>query len=58
MPRCIMPCFPVDDRRVQFLVDSVRELAARPRALGGYLIVRHGRAAQVIPDLAAELDAD
>jgi deoxyribodipyrimidine photo-lyase len=54
----ILAGLPVDDRRVQFLVDSVRELDARLRAMGGYLIVRHGRAAQVIPELAAELDAD
>jgi hypothetical protein len=26
----------------------------RLRELGGYLIVRHGRAAQVIPELAVE----
>ena len=54
----ILAGLPVDDRRVQFLLDSVRELDARLRAMGGYLIVRHGRAAQVIPALAAELDAE
>ena len=54
----ILAGLPSDDRRVQFLLDSVRELDARLRAMGGYLIVRHGRAAQVIPALAAELDAE
>jgi deoxyribodipyrimidine photo-lyase len=54
----ILAGLPPDDRRVQFLLDSVRELDARLRSLGGYLIVRHGRAAQVIPALAAELDAE
>lgn len=54
----ILAGLPSDDRRVQFLHDSVRELDARLRALGGYLIVRHGRAAQVIPALADELDAE
>jgi deoxyribodipyrimidine photo-lyase len=54
----ILAGLPSDDRRVQFLLDSVRELDARLRAMGGYLIVRHGRATQVIPALAAELDAE
>jgi deoxyribodipyrimidine photo-lyase len=54
----ILAGLPADDRRVQFLYDSVCELDARLRELGGYLIVRGGRAAQVIPALAAELDAE
>ena len=54
----ILAGLPSDDRRVQFLHDSVRELDARLRELGGYLIVRHGRAAQVIPALADELDTE
>ncbi|MFJ1471448.1 cryptochrome/photolyase family protein [Massilia orientalis] len=54
----ILAGLPSDDRRIQFLLDSVRELDARLHAMGGYLIVRHGRAAQVIPALAAELDAE
>jgi len=53
----ILAGLPSHDRRVQFLLDGVRELDARLRELGGYLIVRHGRAAQVIPELAAGLDA-
>ena len=52
------PACRADDRRVQFIHASVRELDARLRELGGYLIVRHGRAAQEIPRLAAELDAE
>ena len=54
----ILAGLPADDRRVQFLLDSVTALDARLRELGGYLIVRHGRAAQVIPELAAGLDAE
>jgi deoxyribodipyrimidine photo-lyase len=54
----ILDGLPPDDRRVQFIHDSVRELDDRLRAFGGYLIVRHGRAAQVIPALAAGLDAE
>jgi deoxyribodipyrimidine photo-lyase len=54
----ILAGLPPDDRRVQFLHDSVRELDARLRDWGGYLIVRHGRAADVIPALAAELGAE
>jgi deoxyribodipyrimidine photo-lyase len=54
----ILDGLPPDDRRVQFIHDSVRELDDRLRALGGYLIVRYGRAAQVIPALAAGLDAE
>ena len=49
---------PADDRRVQFIYESVRELDARLRAHGGYLIVRRGRAAQEIAALADELDAE
>ncbi|MFK3740182.1 cryptochrome/photolyase family protein [Massilia sp. TN1-12] len=47
-----------DDRRVQFIHASLVELDARLRSMGGYLIVRHGRAADDIPRLAAELDAE
>jgi deoxyribodipyrimidine photo-lyase len=54
----ILDGLPADDRRVQFLYDSVCQLDARLRQMGGYLIVRSGRAAQVIPQLAAELDAE
>jgi deoxyribodipyrimidine photo-lyase len=49
---------PADDRRVQFIHASVRELDERLRIAGGYLIVRRGRAAQEIAALAAELDVE
>jgi deoxyribodipyrimidine photo-lyase len=49
---------PVDDRRVQFIHDSVRQLDDALRTCGGYLIVRHGRAAQEIGALARELDVE
>jgi deoxyribodipyrimidine photo-lyase len=54
----ILAGLPADDRRVEFLHESVRELDASLRDWGGYLTVRHGRAAQVIPQLAAELAAE
>ncbi len=43
------------DRRVEFIHASVVELDAALRARGGGLIVRHGRARDVIPALAAAL---
>jgi len=43
------------DRRVEFIHDSLVELAASLRERGGALIVRHGRARDEIPRLAAEL---
>ena len=53
------------DRRVEFIHDSIVELDSlldgRSRAAGGAgsgLIVRHGRAADVIPQLAVELGVD
>jgi deoxyribodipyrimidine photo-lyase len=54
----ILAGLPLDDRRVQFLHASVQELNISLRELGGYLIVRHGSAAQEIPRLAAELDVE
>ncbi|QJE00605.1 deoxyribodipyrimidine photo-lyase [Massilia forsythiae] len=54
----ILDGLPPDDRRVQFIHESLRELDARLRELGGYLIMRRGRAAQEIAALAAELDAE
>jgi len=44
-----------DDRRVEFIAESVRELDASLRARGGGLIVRHARARESIPALAREL---
>ena len=44
-----------DDRRVEFIWDSVVELAANLAARGGALIIRHALARDAIPQLAAEL---
>jgi deoxyribodipyrimidine photo-lyase len=44
-----------DDRRVEFIWDSVAELAANLAARGGALLVRHAVARDAIPQLAAEL---
>ncbi len=46
---------PRADRRVEFIWASVVELDRALRAQGGVLIVRHARARDAIPDLAAEL---
>lgn len=43
------------DRRVEFIWRSLAELKAELRRLGGGLVVRHGRAREEIPRLAAEL---
>lgn len=43
------------DRRVHFIRDSLLELDQALRARGGGLIVRHGRAVDEIPRLAAQL---
>ena len=47
-----------EDRRVEFIHDSVVELDAALRARGGGLIVRHARARTAIPLLAAALEVD
>src|SRR5438067_6308548 len=47
-----------DDRRLPFLHACVHELDTYLRESGGYLIVRHGSAAQEIARLAGELDAE
>jgi deoxyribodipyrimidine photo-lyase len=54
----ILAGLPRDDRRVQFIHASLGELDARLRAWGAYLIVRQGRAADEIVQLAAELDVE
>ena len=54
----ILDGLPRTDRRVQFIHDSLAELDAELRALGGYLIVRQGTAHDTIPALAAELGVD
>ena len=43
------------DRRVEFIWHAVTELDASLKTQGGGLLVRHGRAREVIPKLAAEL---
>jgi len=50
----------VRDRRVEFIRASVVELAAALRTSGGRdaLIVRHGSARSVVPEVAAVLEAD
>ena len=50
--------WPADDRRMRFLHACVQELDTALRALGGYLIVRHGRAAQEVAQLARAIDAE
>jgi len=54
----ILAGLPRDDRRVQFIHASLQELDKRLRERGAYLIVRHGRAADEIVELAAELEAE
>jgi deoxyribodipyrimidine photo-lyase len=44
------------DRRVDFILRALRELDAALWQKGGGLIVRHARAVETIPRLAAELD--
>jgi deoxyribodipyrimidine photo-lyase len=51
----ILAPLPRQDRRVEFIRRALIELDAALRARGGGLIVRHGRAAEEIPRLAAEL---
>ncbi|NJD34287.1 MAG: deoxyribodipyrimidine photo-lyase [Betaproteobacteria bacterium] len=51
----ILDPLPRLDRRGEFILRAVEELAAALRAMGGGLIVRHGDARVEIPRLAAEL---
>jgi deoxyribodipyrimidine photo-lyase len=53
----ILDALPRRDRRVEFIHDSVVELDAALRALGGHLLVRHGRAPDEVARLAGELGA-
>jgi len=46
------------DRRVEFIRESLVELAAALRARGGALVVRHAHAREAIPHLAAELGVE
>jgi deoxyribodipyrimidine photo-lyase len=54
----ILDSLPPADRRVEFIYDSLRELDAGLRQLGGWLIVRHGIPEQEITALAALLGVD
>ena len=54
----ILASLPRQDRRVEFIHASLAELDAELRQLGGGLIVRHARAIEAIPLLAAELGID
>ncbi|MBC7684498.1 MAG: deoxyribodipyrimidine photo-lyase [Bdellovibrionales bacterium] len=54
----ILASLPRADRRVEFIHASLAELDAQLRQLGGSLIVRHGRAAEAIATLAAQLSVD
>ena len=49
----ILQGLPRDDARLRFIHASLASLDSELRRLGGYLIVRHGRAAEAIPALAA-----
>lgn len=46
------------DRRVEFLLESVSQLKSALQAQGGDLMVRHGQAAQEITQLATSLHVD
>jgi deoxyribodipyrimidine photo-lyase len=54
----ILDALPRADRRVEFIHGCIAELAAELQALGGGLLVRHGKASETIPQLAAELEVD
>jgi len=54
----ILAALPRRDRRVEFILQALQQLDAQLQALGGALIVRHGRATELLPELAAELGAD
>ena len=55
LDRDILDALPRADRRVEFILQALAGLERELRALGGSLIVRHGRAAELVPALAAEL---
>ncbi|CAN5137882.1 deoxyribodipyrimidine photo-lyase [soil metagenome] len=56
--KTILDALPRCDRRVEFIHASLVELDAALRELGGTLIVKHAVAADEIPRLAAELEAE
>ena len=53
--RDILDPLPRDDRRVEFIRESLIELDTALREIGGALIVRHGHPRQEIPALARDL---
>ncbi|MDM4767611.1 deoxyribodipyrimidine photo-lyase [Pelomonas sp. SE-A7] len=55
LDRDILDALPRTDRRVAFILESLKELDQALRRHGGGLIVRYGAAADEIPRLAAEL---
>lgn len=54
--RALLDALPGADRRVEFIRESLVELDANLRALGGGLVVRHAVAADEIAPLARSLD--
>ena len=46
------------DRRVEFIWESIRELKTALQAKGGDLIVKHGKAIEIIPALASKLNVE
>lgn len=56
--KAILDALPRADRRVEFILSSINELAQSLRGLGGGLIVLHGHAEQEIPRLAERLGVD
>ena len=56
--KAILDPLPRNDRRVEFIRESVAELDTELRKLGGFLLVRHDDASEAIPRLAQELGVD
>ncbi len=54
----ILADLPCEDRRVEFIWASLVALKSELETHGSSLIVRHGRAVELIPQLAAEYQAD
>ena len=54
----ILANLPRIDRRVVFIWESLRQIKRELDELGSDLIIRHGAAAQIIPQLAVELNAN
>jgi deoxyribodipyrimidine photo-lyase len=53
--RDILDTLPREDRRVEFIYESIVELAQALHKMGGTLLVRHARAREAIPEIAREL---